>query len=546
MNRPTILRNALCLLMALMCSVTWAQTSTSKDDVLAGDGMLRFYRLAIPVTMSAYKQDLGGDYKQVLAFWQECESYVNKMFVPLGFCFDVVEDERLVMSGPNLIEENIYNAPSFGTELLDKAIGTSSYDVGMWVVHRDVKEENSGLSKLGGAYDGSTKGSGYAKTDKWVVAHELGHMFGAHHTAQGEGSLMDNQGEFFAYPSIKTIRNSAWGSLSYNNVKVDNNAPQFNAEKMQKTYRIPEGACLAIDVQATDKEEHKLMYSAIGCNSNNVDDINSDDGMMPVFASSVPQENHVISYSPVYTADLFYEDSFYAKEGTDVHAMKPGTYDLSILVNDVPSTAWSYEALDKEPFYSTYAIWETQVQIVGGTPFRATLSPAKETYTAGEEVNISWGVNKNYFTENATLRITLSTDYGKTYSHVLAQGVSARDGRYTVTMPNVEVAEVDVDFTTAVRKMKGGIIKLEEIDGAAFTLTMLNPSTDRSFTIATDNEDDDKGDNDNENEGDDADGIKAPESSKRETTRFFDLQGRHVVNPTRGLYIVDGAKVLIR
>lgn len=281
--------------MALMCSVTWAQTSTSKGDALAGDGMLRFYRLAIPVTWSAYEQDLGGDYKQVLAFWQECENYVNRMFVPLGFCFDVVEDERLVMSGPNLIEENIYNAPSFGTELLDEAIGTSSYDVGMWVVHRDVEEENSGLSKLGGAYDGSTKGSGYAKTDKWVVAHELGHMFGAHHTAQGEGSLMDDQGEYFSYPSIKTIRSSARGSSSYKNVEVENSAPQFDAGKMQSIYQIPEGACLAIEVQATDSGGHKLMYTAIGCNSSNVDDINGDDGMMPVLASSAPQENLVIS-----------------------------------------------------------------------------------------------------------------------------------------------------------------------------------------------------------------------------------------------------------
>ena len=546
MNRPTILRNALCLLMALMCSVTWAQTSTSKGDALAGDGMLRFYRLAIPVTWSAYEQDLGGDYKQVLAFWQECENYVNRMFVPLGFCFDVVEDERLVMSGPNLIEENIYNAPSFGTELLDEAIGTSSYDVGMWVVHRDVEEENSGLSKLGGAYDGSTKGSGYAKTDKWVVAHELGHMFGAHHTAQGEGSLMDDQGEYFSYPSIKTIRSSARGSSSYKNVEVENSAPQFDAGKMQSIYQIPEGACLAIEVQATDSEGHKLMYTAIGCNSSNVDDINGDDGMMPVLASSAPQENLVISYSPVYTADLFYDDFFYAKEGTDVHAMAPGTYNLSILVNDVPSTAWSYEALDKEPFYSTYAIWEAQVQIVGGTPFRATLSPAKDTYTAGEEVTISWGVNKNYFTENATLRITLSTDYGKTYGHVLAQGVSAHDGACTVTMPNVAVTEVDVDFTTAVRKMKGGIIKLEEIDGAAFTLTMLDPTTDRSFTITTDNDNKGEGDNgnNNENEGDDADGIKTPESSRRSRTTF-DLQGRRVANPTGGIHIIDGTKVLV-
>ena len=526
----------LCLLMTLLCNVTWAQHPVSGHDALAGDGTLRLYRLAIPVTSSAYEQDLGSDYNQVLAFWRECESFANRMFVPLGFCFDVLEDERLVMQQPNLIDENIYNAPAFGTELLDEAIGTQAYDVGMWVVHRDVEEENSGLSQLGGAYAVDTKGSGYAKTDKWVVAHELGHLFGAHHTPQGEGSLMDDRGEYFAYPSIKAIRSSARGSTAYRNIKVENSAPRLDPAKMQQTYRIPEGACLAIEVQATDDEGHRLMYAAIGCNSSNVDDMNGGSGMMPALASSAPQESPVIRYSPVYTADLFYEDFFYAKEGTDVHAMPPGTYDLSILVNDVPRTAWTHEALAAEPFYSTYAVWETQVQIVGGTPFRATLSPAKEAYAAGEEVTLRWGVNRDYFTDNARLRITLSDDYGKTFGHVLAEEVSAMDGECTITMPDMHIGEVEVDFTTALRTMNGGIIRLEEIGGAAFTLTMLDPSTDRGFTITKE---------DGDAEEDDAAAIEAPESSSRRSRTIFDLQGRRVANPTGGIHIIDGTKVLV-
>lgn len=453
-------------------------------DALPGDGTLRFYRLAIPVTKSAFDTDLGGSYDRVLAFWQECEDFVNKMFVPLGFCFDVVMDERL--SNVEDLPVNAYNGlPEIGncTYDLNNIIGETNYDVAMWVTHRDDYAENSGLSALKGAYSSTTKGSGYAKTDKWVVAHELGHMFGAVHTLQGEGSLMDNLGEFFSYPSIKAIRNSAKGTASYRNVTVANNAPRFDAEQMKTTYRIPQGACLAIDVQATDIEKHQLMYTAIGCNSKNVDNVQEGVNMTLPFASFAPQRSNVISYAPIYTADLFYDDYFYLKEGTDIHEMEPGTYPLSILVNDVPNVAWNYAALTAAPFYSTYAIWESNVEIVSGEAFTASLQPAETEYTAGEEVTVQWGANENYFTKDSRLRISMSSDYGKTFTYVLAEDVKALDGSCTITLPNVNVGQVDVDFTTAVRRMNGGVIKIEEMGGAAFTLTVLDPNKDKSFIV---------------------------------------------------------------
>lgn len=453
-------------------------------DALPGDGTLRFYRLAIPVTKSAFDTDLGGSYDEVLAFWQECEDFVNKMFVPLGFCFDVVMDERL--SNVEDLPVNAYNGlPEIGncTYNLNNIIGETNYDVAMWVTHRDDYEENSGLSALKGAYSSTTKGSGYAKTDKWVVAHELGHMFGAVHTLQGEGSLMDNLGEFFSYPSIKAIRNSAKGTASYRNVTVANNAPRFDAEQMKTTYRIPQGACLAIDVQATDIEKHQLMYTAIGCNSKNVDNVQEGVNMTLPFASFAPQRSNVISYAPIYTADLFYDDYFYLKEGTNINKMEPGTYPLSILVNDVPNVAWNYAALTAAPFYSTYAIWESNVEIVSGEAFTASLQPAETEYTAGGEVTVQWGINENYFTKDSRLRISMSSDYGKTFTYVLAEDVKALDGSCTVTLPNVNVGQVDVDFTTAVRRMNGGVIKIEEVGGAAFTLTVLDPNKDKSFIV---------------------------------------------------------------
>jgi len=527
MKNTIITKSLLCLFaLGMTCNAVYGKN----NDALTGDGTLRFYRLAIPVSNSAYEEDLGGDYKNVVAFWEECEAFVNKMFVPLGLCFDVVVDERLVMHQVTpAFDKESYELPNigYGTELINAAIGASAYDVGMWVTHRDPSAENSGLSALEGAYSSNVKGNGYAKTDKWVVAHELGHMFGATHTPMGEGSLMDADGEFFSYPSIHTIRNRIQNTSAYANVAVTNNVPQFDVEKMQRTYRIPQGACLSIPIHATDTDHHTLMFTAFGCHSANINQYMGDNGLLPDFPSFAPQGNNVINYTPQYTADVYYDDFFYSVEGTNIHEKAPGTYHLSILACDIPSTDYSFETLQASPFFSTYALWETTVDIVSGEPFKATLVPSKANYTAGEEVTLKWGVNPNYFTENSRLRISISNDYGKTFTHVLADNVRALDGACKLRLPNFNIGKVEVDFSTAQRSMNGGIIKIEEIGGVAFTLTSLDPMDNQAFTIT--------GGTNN---------ITMPSHQQSKDVDIYDLSGRRIRNAEKGISIINGKKVV--
>ena len=462
-------------------------TRASVSDVIPGDNTLRYYRLAIPVTRSAFVEDLDGDYNNVIQFWRECEDFVNKMFAPLGFCFNVVEDQKLVKSDyfPNEDSDAfIYTLQANGTTNTNDLIGADSYDVGMWVHHRDITAENSGLSAEGGVYS-SAKGSGYSKVDKWVVAHELGHMFGAPHTTTGEGSLMDSGGDdFFSFPSIKKIRDLAVekGTGCANKaIKVNNNAPVFVNANMNDVYKIPQGSCMAIPVYVNDADGDILAFSAIGCSSSTVGDI-VEGGYMPHFASSIPQTGNVIDYRPEFSADIFYDDFYYGKDGTDIPAMDAGSYSIAILVNDVPASM-EFDYLTSNPFYSNYAVWDATIQIVGGTAFKASMSPTKDCYSAGEQVTIKWGVNNNYFKADSRLRITMSTDYGKTFGYVLADDVPALDGSKIVILPNVNVGNIDVDFKTAIRSMRGGIIRVEEIGGVAYTLTTLSPENGGGFNI---------------------------------------------------------------
>lgn len=543
------IRVAILAVCMFLVAFATAQTRAVVNDAVPGDNVLRFYRMAVPVTYTAFDRDFNGDYDAVLLFWREVEEYMNRIYVPVGFCFDVLEDRDLVMDKRNMIDDNVYNAPSFGTELLNEAISPSLYDIGMWVTHRDEYEENSGLSVESGAYMPSAKASGYAKTDKWVVAHEVGHLLGAIHTPSGESSLMDQIGDFLSYPSIKRIRaackerNSAYysdeertklvGSNAGGNyvygIKVENNAPRFVAEDMKNVYRIPQGSCLSLAVSATDEDGDRLCYSAIGCDKATVGSLTEEDFLD--LASLRPQSANVLDYAPAFSADIYYDDFYYPVTGTDIPALYSGNYPVSLLVCDVPENDdYSYERMKRTPFYSNYAVWEATVQVVSGTMFNASISPAKNNYSAGESVTVKWGVNSSCFTKDSRLRITMSTNYGKTFDYVLTESVPATSGCCTVELPNVNVGVVDVDFVTATRTMRGGIIRVEEVGGAAYTLTAFTPENGGGFTVT----------------GGTETGI--PELAVSADESVYDLCGRKVleVGLPCGVYIKNGKKVIIK
>ncbi len=535
---------------------------SAQNDYIPADGVLRFYRLALPVTATCFDNSFDADVDEVHRFWDDAETFLNRLFIPMGFCFDVIKDDRLVQSVPNEIDSNPLNAPGVGTELLDAILSSDSYDIGMWL-SEPANWDNSGVSISGGAYRENTCAGGYSQVSVITVAHELGHMFGALHshdtgvaTEPGLGqSIMGYglQNDFFALAAIHTIlsenasRNSAYysdeprttlvgtdngGNYVYG-IKVEgNSAPHIDDSEMSDRYRIPQGACLAVDIIASDADGDRLTYAMQ----------QYEDGAS--FYAYEPAENSLIDFRPKHI--LFpNDDYFYEEDGTCIPTMLLGVYKFMIAVNDLPhEDDYTYEAMKSSPFYSKYDVYRTSLEIVAGVSFDATLSPMKSSYSAGEEVTVSWGVNRDYFTADSKVRVTLSDDYGKSFKYTLVESVPACDGSCTVVLPDVNINSTEVPFGEIYRSMRAGIIRVEEVGGVAYTLTCLTPENGGGFLV-TGGSDVPPPATDILFSKDDADGTNYI---------VYDLAGRVVaeshsgvdLNLAPGVYIVNGKKIIIR
>ncbi len=483
---------------------------------LTNSHLMRVWRVALPVTKNTLNERFGGNTDDVRDFWKKAEKALNEHYAPVGFCFQVADHDQLI--GCNSDPQFDANPPSiFGYNKskseMDKIISENSYDISLWII--DSKTSTlTGQADMFSAYVCDGKSKGFSDANVQHVCHELGHLLGSKHTHRtnetvhsyflepGLGTSMMSYGNprtFFSLFSIDRFRHAAATrssayfpttqrdrntlvkldnqAISYNTnylygLPTDSSTPSLDEKWCQPHYRIPQGACFAIHLSGTDPEGYPLKFAFQPVSQPfNVMQMPKQ-GLM----TKPETEDGHIDYRPQYDV---YDSStmpFMLIDGSDPTTVAPGDYTFWMAAIRQPKHTPTYENFIRHPFYPAIDAYETKLTIVAGTPFQASITPVNSMnqYKAGEKIVVTWGVNDNFFDENSKVRLSLSTDFGNSFPHILAEGVRAKDGQCEVVLPQKTFDKVA--YNGSKKRVRAGIIKVEVEDGLAYTLTCLSPT----------------------------------------------------------------------
>ena len=422
------------------------------------DGVFREYRLAVYMTNEGFRSEqLNQDVSKVKAFWKELETFLNNIYVrDLGVRFTIVQDERL-------IEKSYKGSYAYdaGTKLINAAIGSDAYDIGI-VVNYIEGGALQGLASPGGVKFQDRKGWAIVNSQEMItIGHELGHLFGADHPFVGgaglvgrctepkSGQSMMSYGypykeDFISLESLRMMQPVTKASdfklpTEAKHTTPTNTAPRIDRAKMRAEYRVPKGTFFTIPVYATDAEQSSLLYAfnQFGCHSGNP-------ATFPVFP---PQHDAKLSFGRRYGGASMIANS---------DEIPVGNYQFWLSVSDALPVE---EAIAKKqaPLYDGYI---ANVKVVNATPFKITSNIASQ-YAMGQKLTLKWSVDKTFFKEGSKVRVVMSDDFGETFSHVLVPS-TANDGECELYLPQKLMEKFSTYFN--IWFAGKGLIRLETID----------------------------------------------------------------------------------
>nr|WP_314802783.1 M12 family metallo-peptidase [uncultured Capnocytophaga sp.] len=455
------------------------QTST---PTIANTPTLRVYRLAMYITFNAFSRTFKKDIQKVKQFWKDTEAFLNKVYMrDIGVKFELVDDERLITTEPSEEKFKITNNSSYvvglSTQVINDLIGEKNYDIGISISYTSSRGIR-GLAIIDGGYRASDKGAAVATPTKDVIAHEIGHLFGARHTFSGSvsdpasekteydrgQSIMSHgvEREFFSLSSIQRIREKLLQAPYKKGITFASNPPKIDATKIKKTYTIPKDTYFQFHIPATDPDSSQLLYMV-----QQRDVRLGEEVSIAQYAIVKPSEREPVTFSRVYSL----------KTGNEIaNSWTPhqqaGTFTFWLGVSDALPE-------QNEDYIVQYDLAETKVTVKEGIPFQITTQTIGKNYKVGDKLSLTWSVDNDIF-KGTKVRILLSDDLGKTFKYTLAENID-NNGSYELTLPNLSIGKIIYGETSL--KVPAGVIKIEVIDGIAFAMTNYNPKNGGGFTI---------------------------------------------------------------
>ena len=464
--------------------VALADREETSSRLFYNTNVMRVFRLAMLIDYSYYHSVFQEDRARIKNFMAQVEAGLNEVCgQELGYRFELIDDDRLIRDTK---KKELYDDLRVNTVLgritndINNLIGEANYDVGIGF---SKYKDNRGLAFLGELY-GRYKGSCIANTEFYIILHELGHLMASPHTYTIGGytattftepdlgnSIMsyinDPKGTYFSLPSLYIIRKRASLNPAYYTdrartervglpqrnipygIPTENKAPIINRAKYKKNYTLPPNTYFQFKIEAQDPDGDALSYMVHQA------DIGGEGKAR--FPSYRPTANNEITFYRPYIIDKR-TNEWKPVPYKFPNEWETGTYTFWLGVTDGVKGGIKNGKLHA-PLYDVY---QTQVNVVEGTPFRikSVIPKGNSRYTRGGEVSISWDVDKKIFGEGSKVRILLSDDEGNTFLYVLADGIP-NSGQATVIFPQVKSGA-----------FVKGYFKIEVIDHIAFATSV--------------------------------------------------------------------------
>ncbi|RRQ49655.1 T9SS C-terminal target domain-containing protein [Maribacter algicola] len=431
-------------------------SSTAK---LVDDQSLRKFRVAIAAS-GEYTQFHGGTIADALAAINATLTRVNGVFErDLGVTLELIANtDQVIYTNPDT--DPFSGGLSSQTQnTLTSVIGEANYDIGHLFNQQDgTLDGNSGF--IGSVCQDNRKGSAYTtlflpqgdQFDIDLVAHEMGHQFGANHTFShlSEGTLVQvepgsgttimgyagitgnndvatNSDDYFHYVSIVQVREYLQTISCGETIPLANNAPILNPVS---NYTIPIGTAFVLTGSASDPDTTDVLtydweqidngivtQATFGPN-------NPTGAMFRSLPPSISPERYFPRLSRVVSGDL-----------TQTTPVEGGAWET--VSNVQRDLNFSLTVRDNVLNGGQSASDEVTVSVFREAgPFVVTSQESSVSFVAGETETITWDVaNTNVLPIGAqNVDIFLSTDGGFSFPNLIAQNVT-NDGSHAIVIP---------------------------------------------------------------------------------------------------------------